>query len=241
MERHLSTARTVSRQLQQQIDQLQSYRQNKRFKEAVETCKNLEDDSAFNSIAFLPEEIGKTFFSMGLYDDAANYLEKAVRIEPDNSNLHYGLGLAYARAGKSQIALKEFEEANRLDRNNVEILTSLGHLYFVMGDIQKAAKTSERALRIDPSYKRAKNNSAYFDAVANRKLDEALQKAKDLLSEAPDSAKYLDTKGRVHLAIGEIDQALECLEKANTLEPNNPYITENLKEVYKRKAETVGA
>ena len=60
--------------------------------------------------------LGDTYFKMGLYDEGIKAYYQALRIEPDNAEAHFGLGLVY-------VDLKEKEEVLRI----VEILKNLNN------------------------------------------------------------------------------------------------------------------
>ena len=60
---------------------------------------------------------------------AADALQKAVNLKPNDGAYHNNLGQAYARAGKTQDALKEFQTAAQIDP------TSAARYYFNAGAI----------------------------------------------------------------------------------------------------------
>lgn len=69
-----------------------------------------------------------------------------LRSEPQNSRLHYSLGVVYAKAGKFRHAMAEYREAIRLDARNRYALYNLGSLTETEGRPQKAVAYFKRVI-----------------------------------------------------------------------------------------------
>jgi tetratricopeptide (TPR) repeat protein len=107
----------------------------------------------------------RVWLTEGALDAAVNECEKAVGLEPDNSNHHLWLGRAlgdkadhatflnaYSLAKKVRA---EFEEAVRLDPQNAEALASLGEFDcsapgIVGGGLDKAEQVAGQLEKVDP-------------------------------------------------------------------------------------------
>ena len=119
---------------------------------------NANDDQAHNLEC-------RVWLSEGALDAAIAECEKAVSLDPNNSNYHLWLGRALGEKADHATFLSayslakrvraEFEEAVRLDPRNAEALASLGEFDcsapgIVGGGLDKAEQMAERLERVDP-------------------------------------------------------------------------------------------
>lgn len=80
------------------------------FKKAV----NVQNDDAvikYNSL-------GLAYLKLGKFSDAANVLEKAISLQPENDYAHNNLGVAYLRSSRFINAKKSFEKAVKINPKN---------------------------------------------------------------------------------------------------------------------------
>ena len=66
-----------------------------------------------------PIKVGVQYARNGLWDEAINAFKTAVRQQPQNSNAHYNLGIAYQVVGDFDNAEKEFNKAIALKNKNL--------------------------------------------------------------------------------------------------------------------------
>lgn len=85
------------------------------------------------------EVIGYQMLKMGDHEAAVALLEENARAYPDSSSSAFGLGRAYASAGKPVLARREFERALELDPENKRATGSLA-------DLGKATEAPENPL-----------------------------------------------------------------------------------------------
>ena len=108
----------------------------------------------------------RAYFSLGQWDRGIADCEKAVELDPNNSQFHLWLGRIYGEkadkssfitaAGLAGKVLDEFETAVRLDPNNVYARTDLAEFYleapgFVGGGRDKAQAQAESLLKLEPA------------------------------------------------------------------------------------------
>ena len=55
-----------------------------------------------------------------------SYIKQAIRIDPDDADAHYGLGLAYFTLGMDKEAIGSFKQAIRIDPDFAEAHYNLG-------------------------------------------------------------------------------------------------------------------
>ena len=108
---------------------------------------NPENPYYNNSLAF-------AYVKAELYDDAIEYYQRAIKINPDpewTSIVCHALGAIYAEIKENyEAAEATFNAGMVLDPNNVDIQLSLGDLFMAQNDLDKAIKTYCDAISVDP-------------------------------------------------------------------------------------------
>ena len=89
---------------------------------------------------------------------AITAFEKAITIDPNYSEAHADVGLAYFRMNDFKKAERNYLKATQLNPSNATAFSNLGSLYFNTQRYQEAKSSYERALRINPNH---------IDALAN--------------------------------------------------------------------------
>ncbi|HEY5162296.1 MAG TPA: tetratricopeptide repeat protein [Terriglobales bacterium] len=108
--------------------------------------------------------LGRTYYALGLWDDAASAGEKAVALDPGNSAYHMWLGRIYGEkadhasfvtaAGLVKKIRTEFERAVELDAKNLDARSDLAEFYleapgFMGGGKDKARQQADAMARQD--------------------------------------------------------------------------------------------
>lgn len=180
--------------------------------------------------------MGQDFFMLGDYKKAADTLEKAAAIDPNDAKLIHWLGRAYGRRaemanpfsapGWATKARQMFEKAVQLDPNNKDALGDLLDFYldapgFLGGGLEKAEKLARMILNEDPA------EGHYAEGVvADRKkqyatAEEQFRRAWELAPRQVGRvlvlARYLGNHDRV----AESDA---LYEKAAQMAPDNPQV-----------------
>ena len=82
---------------------------------------------------------------------------KALEIDPDSADNHFGLAMAYYQMGiADKQAEEEFLNAIKIDPGHVDARLYLSLLYREWGEIQKAAEQLRKVLEIDPTHSGAR-------------------------------------------------------------------------------------
>jgi len=74
-----------------------------------------------------------------------------------------------------------------------------------------------------------RNNYAWLLACANRRLDTVLRHAEMAVQLQPEQDTYIDTLAEAHFVRGEIDQAIEVIQRSIALDPPRRYYRNQLK------------
>jgi cytochrome c-type biogenesis protein CcmH/NrfG len=112
------------------------------------------------------ELMGRDYYGLGDFRKATEALEKAVALEPGNSEINLWLGRAYGRRAETSSVITApgfanktrqfFEKAVQLNPSNLEAQSDLFEYYldapgFLGGGVDKASATARQMARISPA------------------------------------------------------------------------------------------
>lgn len=185
------------------------------FKLAIE---NDEENPFYNnSLAF-------AFVQAELYDDAIEYYQKAIKLNPDKewtSIVCQALGSIYAQIKENfEAAIASFQAGIILDPNNSEIYLSLGDAHMAEGDLDKAIRAYCDSITINPEDYRAyaKAGIALWEKDYIEEAIVAYHRAIDLNPEYEIAQNNL---GVIYLdGMGIPEEALQYFESAISVNPN---------------------
>jgi tetratricopeptide (TPR) repeat protein len=141
------------------------------------------------------------------------------------------------RAMNHQMA-EEFDEAIRLYKESIALCptadahTYLGWAYSFQGRIDEAIAQCEVAIQIDPEFGNPYNDIGVY-LMQQQQLDEAipwLEKAKQAKRYEPRHFPYLNL-GRVYVAKGMLQKALEEFRGALRLDPGNTDLAQTIEQL----------
>ena len=92
---------------------------------------------------------------MNRFDEAIEYYNKVLQIEPNNIIAHGQLGLALAATGKIDEAIEQFRIVLKASPDDVEMHCNTGLLLEQQGKIDLAVSEYHQAIQIDPNYTKA--------------------------------------------------------------------------------------
>ena len=148
--------------------------------------------------------------------------QKAVKLNPDNKEAHYGLGHIYASQGRLKLAEESFREAIRIDGDYAEANTYLGQV-LASQDRWKDAIAAYRQALSNPLYPTP--DLARFQLGKALMHEGDLQGAMEVLEDAttvtppnvPPAMLQLEL-ARVYHKLGFDARAREALSKVSTLD-----------------------
>ena len=119
--------------------------------------------------------------------DAADYLSKAVELEPGNADAWRELGDAFLNDGRMKDATTAFRQAVELRPNDVGSLVQLAHAAYAAGDPEDAIGAIRQAVERDPNSLGARRALLEIYRAAKRP-DDALAAAEELAESDPNDA-----------------------------------------------------
>jgi tetratricopeptide (TPR) repeat protein len=126
--------------------------------------------------------------------------------------------VAYARLGRSKLAIDDFNQAAQLFPEYAAIYNNRGSLLLALGYPKEAIKDFNRAIVLAPGYAAALGNraGAYSEVGHN---DQAIRDYTRAIRLMPQAAAPFAGRGRVHLAVGRPHAAIRDFTRAVTADP----------------------
>lgn len=101
---------------------------------------------------------GRAALAANRLEDATNMFEQAIRINPEDADLHNCLGIALSRQGQHTAAIGSFSRAVQLSPNNSRYWHNLGAAHQTAQHPLKAARYYQVAIRLLPTYELARTS-----------------------------------------------------------------------------------
>jgi serine/threonine protein kinase/Tfp pilus assembly protein PilF len=188
-----------------------------------------EADTASRKALELDPDLAEAHASRGLavslnnrYDEARLEFETAIRLNPKLFEAYYFYARACFAEGKLEEAARLFEEASRVNPDDYQSIALVSSVYTGLGRHRDAEDANRRSLQViekhmelHPEDVRAR----YLGAGALCQLgDKARSKewTDKALSMDPGDASVLYNVACVYARLGEIEEAIDCLEKSVT-------------------------
>ena len=158
--------------------------------------------------------IGYLYSQLDNFEDAAKYIDVAIKQEPNNPKPYFFKGLALSRNN-------EFPEAEKLFKKAIELKKDDDTYYFYLATVQEkqnklddTIKSLKKAIEYNPENAMVFNYLGYLYAENNMNLDESIELIQKALVLSPSNGAYLDSLGWAYYKKGDIKLALKKLLQA---------------------------
>jgi len=91
-----------------------------------------------------------TGYNLGKFDKALALYKTALDLNPENTEVHYNIGLIYHKQGKLKEALAEYRKACAQKFNEPDVHFNMGTLYGQMGRIDESIQEYITAIELAP-------------------------------------------------------------------------------------------
>ncbi|MFW6125151.1 MAG: tetratricopeptide repeat protein [Pirellulales bacterium] len=162
--------------------------------------------------------MGWLYERTGDLDKANEWMEYAVRTNPDDARVHLGYATWLLRRDRPEDAKSHAQAAKRLDAENREVKLLLGVIARYLKNYDEAEKIFQEVHQDEPGDFRVSNLLALVLAEQDdpQKRNRALQLAEVNARQYPRSAEALATLGWVHYRLNQAEQAEKYLQAAMT-------------------------
>jgi Flp pilus assembly protein TadD len=172
---------------------------------------------------------GREYLSSGRLNEAVTELSTAASLDPNLTEAHKLLGLAYDQKGFGDRAKESYERAVKAQPEDPETLNNLGFSLYQNGNYRAAVDRLKRAAKLAPTDERILNNLG-LALCRLGKFDDAYKsfaRAAGPLTGNLNIARMLERFGRE-------DDAVHYYEAARHIDPNNTVALRRLADLYQR-------
>ena len=157
--------------------------------------------------------LGLLAYENGRHRQAIDYLNRAIRVKPDEAAFHCDLGIVHRALGELDQAVSAHQRALELDPDFTNAHYNLGNVRGQQGRPEAAAAAFRRALAINPAHSQAANNLGKL-LHEQGDIEEATELFRQAVEAAPNSAEAHYNLGRMLLAEGKLDEAVAALRRS---------------------------
>jgi len=177
--------------------------------------------------------LASSYRALGRFKDAKNEGEKAIELNPSDSEAYYILWTVTGADTDSKYIKKALE----LNPNLSVAHNDLGYIYYTKGRYEEATEHLRRAIEINPDLVQARTNLG-LTLAAQKKFDEAQEEYRKAIEITPN---YLLAHYNLGVALGnqgKFDEAISEFEKSIEINPDFPEAYLSLALAYESKGET---
>ena len=204
------------------------------FTQLYKEAENLRKDGKitqakeiFNRLSFMRQNakdylgLGKCYLALHQADSALDVLNKAILLDPNNSEIYYNLGLTYLTGfGESQKALANFKQAYKLAPDSINYALYIGLAYQAKGSLDSAYNFYKIVMQKDTT-----NPYPYYFLADYLFEIDSLSEAYDFVNKAinKDTKNYnfYYLKASIEYKARLYDLALKTINKALEIYPNS--------------------
>lgn len=177
--------------------------------------------------AFIYLLLGTIARRLGNPDLSIQYLQKSLRLSPNNFDALLVISLSYFECDRFEEALKACHDACLINSQSSELYANLSMVYLALGRVEDSKIAAEESIRLNPRLPEAYLNLGNALHVQNEwsKAIEFHLKALDLRQ---DFSQALSGVGNAYRALGEMELAQKYFEDAIRSNPNDFQAYSNL-------------
>lgn len=163
---------------------------------------------------------GASLSSLGKYQEAIAYFDKALELNPKNAIAWSNKGASLSSLGKDQEAVEYYDKALELNPKYTIAWSNKGYSLLSLGKDQEAIAYFDKALELNPKDEIAWSNKGYSLGKAT-KYREAIACYNNALEINPIYANAWRNKGYYLGRVGKHQEAIACFDKVLELNPRD--------------------
>lgn len=181
-------------------------------------------------------ERAQEYYESGRWEEALRELREAIRVNPDNGEWHFNLGLTLDALGRLDEAIESFDTAIDLQGEDVEALNVLGCALSRKGEHDRALRCFDRAEEVDPS-----DPASYANRIGTfaelKRFDDAETMFYLAMQIDSTHARAYYNMGQCQLEQNQYDKALYCFEQVRKLDDSDDSIHGRLADAHWAKGD----
>ena len=157
----------------------------------------------------------------GKLEESIEYIDKAIELNPNESNLRYIKGRVLIELKRYDEAIENLNNAFNLDPFNIKCLSTKGIAYEQSGRYDEAMVCYDEAIILDPNdgYPLELKGTLYL--IGLKDYDNAIKYLNQAKNKNSKNPRIWNNLGDAYLNIGEFKKGLDCCDKACSLDPSN--------------------
>ncbi len=182
--------------------------------------------------------------------EALGFARRALEIDSLDFGVQVVLGDIYSDTGRFQEAISTFETAQRIKPESVDVLYKLESLYDLLNSNEKLSYIKDQIARVESQQVlQAESKDVLNDIVASgsvagenvlqneaqvQRLRESIEQINEKLADNPGEAVLYYNRGVVELSIGDNTAAVNSMQQAVEIDPDNADYQMGLAQSYSR-------
>ena len=178
--------------------------------------------------------LGLCYAKLEKYDDALLFLEQVVTSGADIERVlqcRFILAVIYVISGRRRLADFELNKLLETGYMTSSVYAAIAFVAWQQQDVNKCIEYYEKSLKTDDENISSLNGLGYVLACQEKDLTRALSLCKQAVKIAPKSAACLDSLGWVYYKMGLYKDAMQYLNDAEQIAPDNVEIANHIKSV----------
>ncbi len=171
------------------------------------------------SLAYL-SSLGTTLRQMGRGAEAVDAFRRAVRLAPQDAQVHYNLANVLCDNGKPEEAVAAFREAIRIRPDFVAAHYNLGIVLSAQGKLTETVAVWRDVVRMSPDFAEAWNNIGAV-LLTLGSFDEAATACREALRIRPGDGRAHCNIGSALAGLGRLDEAAAAFQEALRVDPQD--------------------
>lgn len=199
----------------------EAYRLSNRLREAQSAFERIITSAQKEENEWVLSRYGETLRVLGQYDQAIEYLKKAIDIDPEYGWAWSSLGTVYADRGWHRSALDSLSRAIEIDPEDSWSLATKGRVHRNIGDHPEAFKAFDRALSNTPDLVWVYGEKALaLLEQGPEQCEEAIKVLEKSLELDPNFSWGMAQLARCLYLVGRYEEAIRAADKAYRLDPS---------------------
>lgn len=178
--------------------------------------------------------LGLCYAKLEKYEDSLMFLEQVVTSGTQLERIlqcRFLLAVIYAISGRKRLADFELNKLLETGYMTASVYAAIAFVAWEQKDTDKCFEYYEKSLEENPDNLSSLNGLGYVLACEDKDLTRALSLCKRAVKSSPKSSACLDSLGWVYYKLGLYNDAMQYLEQAEKLDPNNTEIAAHVKAV----------
>ncbi|MDR0485907.1 MAG: tetratricopeptide repeat protein, partial [Elusimicrobiota bacterium] len=207
------------------------YERTSRIQESVKELEFVYGLSEHKNNLLIISKLAYFYAALGHFDKAAVYIERGLKISPDNLELLYFAGLNYMDMQKFSKAAETLNKIVNLSPNFPDAYLYLGAAYDRSGNWNAAQDILIKAVMLFPNDARIMNYLGFSYTEKGINLNDALVLLEKAVSLDNQNGQYIDSLGWLYFKLGRLDIAERALVTAANM-TRHPQVYAHLGDVY---------